>query len=121
MTLARTCTLSLALFASGATAARAEAAAPDGAHELKVSVGESIPICGTNTIICPASGSICDDPSIVAGEITDQGLVFRGKKPGTTLCSAQGSGGQGARSLYRITVTPREQPHRVGDTHDRLR
>ena len=75
-------------------------------YPLLLKVGESGAICKTGTILCPAAGVICDDTSIAVGETTGEGLVFRGVKPGATLCSAQASSGQGMRTVYRVTVVP---------------
>ena len=79
------------------------AASPD-AFPLEIPVGKAIALCKTNTIICPASNAICDDSSVVGVETSDAGLVFRGLKPGTTICSAGSSAGAGLRSVYRVTV-----------------
>ncbi len=76
------------------------------AHPLAVRVGESIALCDTGTILCPAANAICDDPSIVAVEATERGLALRGLKSGTTLCSAASGSALGARRLYRVTVRP---------------
>ena len=79
------------------------AAAPD-AFPLEMAVGKSVAVCKTNTIICPASNAICDDTSVVGIETSDEGLVFKGLKPGTTICSAGSGAGAGLRSVYRVTV-----------------
>jgi hypothetical protein len=80
-------------------------AAADGPFPLSVKVGESVAICTTGTIQCPASAPICDDTSIVAAEVTEAGLTFKGLKPGSTLCSAASASGRGHRRVYRIDVT----------------
>ncbi len=79
------------------------AAAPD-AFPLEMAVGKSVAVCKTSTIICPASNAICDDTSVVSIETSDEGLVFKGLKPGTTICSAGSGAGAGLRSVYRVTV-----------------
>jgi hypothetical protein len=75
-------------------------------YSLVVKVGESAAVCKTGTILCPAAGAICDDTSIAVGETTGEGLVFKGLKPGATLCSARASSGQGMQTIYRVTVVP---------------
>ncbi len=75
-------------------------------YPLVVKAGESAAICKTGTILCPAAAAICDNTSIAVGETMGQGLVFSGVKPGTTLCTAQVSSGQGMRTEYRVTVVP---------------
>jgi hypothetical protein len=80
------------------------AAAPD-AFPLDLTVGKTVAVCKTGHLICPASGTICDDTSIVGIDSGPDGLVFKGLKPGTTLCSAA-SAGRGMRSVFRVTVKP---------------
>ena len=78
----------------------------DKPYAIQLLVGESVDICETGTIACPANNPICDDTSIVGAEIkSPQGLVFKGLKPGTTLCSAAGGSGFGLRRVYRVTVS----------------
>ncbi len=72
---------------------------------LPLQVGKSVALCSTGTIQCPAGNAICDDTSIVAVESSDAGLVLRGLKPGTTLCSAASGGGAGQRTVWRVTVS----------------
>jgi hypothetical protein len=40
----------------------------------------------------------------VSIETSDEGLLFKGLKPGTTICSAGSGAGKGLRSVYRVTV-----------------
>jgi hypothetical protein len=80
-------------------------ASADAPFPLSVKVGKSVALCTTGTIQCPASAPICDDPSVVEPEVTDAGLIFKGLKPGSTLCSAAASSGMGARRVYRVEVT----------------
>ena len=90
-----------------AVALAGSAAAQDaGPYPLKVKAGESVAVCATGTIICPASDPICDDTSVVTTVSTPDGLAFKGVKPGTTLCSAASAAGRGLRRVYRVTVTP---------------
>lgn len=76
----------------------------DRPYVLRIEVGTSVPICETGTIVCPAGPTSCEDPSIATGEFTEKGLAIKGLKPGTTLCSARGSGGQGMLRIYRVVV-----------------
>ena len=80
------------------------------AFPLDVQVGKTVALCKTNTIICPASNAICDDTSVVGIETSDEGLVFKGLKPGTTTCSAGSSAGAGLRSVYKVTVLEKKGP-----------
>jgi hypothetical protein len=84
----------------------ADAAVPvaDAPVPLTVRVGKSVAICVTGTIQCPAAQPICDDTSVVTAEETEAGLVFKGLKPGTTLCSAASAAGVGPRRVYKIEV-----------------
>ena len=75
-------------------------------HVLQLKVGESLAICKTGSIVCPAAAPICDDGSLIEFELTDDGLAFRGVKAGETLCSAASMGGKGLRRVYRVTVAP---------------
>jgi hypothetical protein len=81
-------------------------AAGDQPYPLAIKVGESASLCKTGTIICPASEPICDDTSVATADSGPDGLVFKGVKPGTTLCSAASASGRGLRRVYRVTVTP---------------
>jgi hypothetical protein len=102
----RIAVFSLVVLALAATSsARAESAPAADAHPLTVAVGGSVAICQTGTIVCPAAAPICDDLSIAVPDVDpERGLVFRGKKPGQTLCSASSALGQGLRAVYRVTV-----------------
>ncbi|HMK72747.1 MAG TPA: hypothetical protein VK454_05385, partial [Myxococcaceae bacterium] len=99
-------------------AAGAQASDANAPYSLSMKVGQSIELCQTGTITCPAGSAICDDPSVVAWENGEAGLVFKGLKPGTTLCSAGTAGGQGFRRVFRVTVaadrpvTPPESPRK---------
>jgi len=96
----------LAAIALAALGAAAQPAA-DEPHPLKLKVGESIAVCKTGTILCPANNAICDDASVVSADVNGgEGLTFKGLKPGTTLCSAATGSGLGARRVYRVTVAP---------------
>jgi hypothetical protein len=84
----------------------ARAETPDvEAYPLSLRVGKTIALCKTGTISCPAASPICDDTGIVDALFTADGLVFKGVKPGTTLCSAANGNGAGSRRVYRITVS----------------
>jgi hypothetical protein len=75
-------------------------------YPLRLRVGKTIALCKTGTISCPAASPICDDTGIVDALFTAEGLVFKGVKPGTTLCSAANDNGTGSRRVYRVTVSP---------------
>jgi hypothetical protein len=96
------------LFLLLALAALAGSAAEPGTEPFPISIktGKSIALCKTGSITCPAASPICDDLSVVEPTTTAEGLVFKGLKEGTTLCSAASSSGQGSRRVYRVTVTP---------------
>lgn len=104
MRFAVSCLAVLAL--AGAARAQDDGGASDAPHPLTLRVGESIAICATGTIVCPAGAAVCDDLSVAlpVGD-PERGLVLKGLKPGSTLCSAAGSSGQGTRRTYRVTVT----------------
>ena len=78
----------------------------DEPYPLRIKVGESLALCKTGTIVCPAAAALCDDGTLVEFELTADGLAFRGVKPGETLCSASSMSGQGLRRVYRVTVSP---------------
>ncbi|HTO99662.1 MAG TPA: hypothetical protein VMK66_21580 [Myxococcales bacterium] len=91
----------LAAFAAKAQTADTEP------YPLKLRVGGSVAVCKTGAILCPANNPACDDTSVVTASIDEaQGLVFKGLKPGTTLCSAAVGSGLGQRRVFRVTVTP---------------
>ena len=95
----------VALAAAAATRADGPAAPRDEPYPLQVAVGGTVAICPTQTIICPAGAPICDDTSVAVPENDPKvGMVFKGLKPGSTLCSAGSTSGAGARRVYRVTV-----------------
>lgn len=85
-------------------------AADDQPVPLTVQVGQSVSLCATGTIQCPAGAAICDDLRVATPVAAADGLALLGVAPGTTLCSAGAAGGGGARRIYRVTVTPARQP-----------
>lgn len=97
----------VALLATLAAPARSQApdAAPDG-YPLTLEVGETVALCETGTLLCPAAGTRCDDLAVVGVGADQRGPVLTGLAPGTTLCSAATASGQGARRVYRVTVKP---------------
>ncbi len=78
----------------------------DAPAKLSIRVGKAVAICTTGTIQCPASGGVCDDPSIATPEDSPDGLAFKGRKAGTTTCAAASMGGVGPRRVYRVEVKP---------------
>jgi hypothetical protein len=76
----------------------------DAPYPLQLKVGESLALCKTGTILCPATVPICDDGTLIEFELTGDGLGFHGVKPGETLCSAA-SASTGLRRVYRVTVS----------------
>src|SRR5260370_34349478 len=95
-------TLLVALALAGSAAA--QDAEP---YPLTVKAGESVAVCTTGTIMCPASDAICDDTSVATAVSTPDGLAYNGLKHGTTLCSAASAAGRGRPRPYRIPVTCR--------------
>ena len=81
--------------------AQASSAATD-AYPLQLERGQTIALCETGTVICPASVK-CDDPSIVELGGDQRGALLRGATLGTTLCSAGSASGLGMRRIYRVT------------------
>ena len=74
-------------------------------YPLHIKIGESLALCKTGTILCPAAVPICDDGTLIEFELNADGLAFRGLKAGETLCSAASLSGQGLRRVYRVTVS----------------
>jgi len=107
MTTARRLLLVLSAAAPLVVAAADQATpAADAPHPLQLKVGESLAICKTGTIVCPAAMPICDDGTLVEFELTlSDGLAFRGVKAGETLCSVASMDGKGLRRVYRVTVS----------------
>ncbi len=91
-----------------AFAAPARAQAPD-AYPLTLAVGDTVALCDTGTLLCPAAGTRCDDLSVVGVGADQRGPVLKGLAPGTTLCSAATASGQGPRRVYRVTVEPKRR------------
>ncbi len=78
------------------------ARAQDEPFPVELRVGETIEICATGEIICPARTPICDNPKVAVPVDAPGGLGFQGVGPGTTLCSAASAAGP--RRVFRITV-----------------
>jgi hypothetical protein len=78
------------------------AGAQDDGFPVGLQVGQTFDACASGQIVCPARGSICDDPKVAIPADVNGGLGFKGVGPGTTLCSAASSAGP--RRLFRITV-----------------
>lgn len=70
---------------------------------VALKVGESLRLCETRTIICPASAPICDDTSLVAIRDQGKGLEIVGLKPGRTLCSVMSA--NQARQVFAVAVS----------------
>ncbi len=99
------CTL-LALGVLAAATARAQGGG-DEAYPLTLAVGETVALCATGTLLCPAAGTRCDDTAVVEPGADERGPVLTGRRPGTTLCSAASGSGLGMRRVYRLTVVDR--------------
>ena len=80
----------------------------NGPWPVDLTVGGTLSICSTETILCPASEPICDDASVAILRDGDAGLEIVGLKPGTTLCSA--SAANKLRRVYQVTVRPPPPP-----------
>ena len=78
------------------------ARAQDEPFPVELRVGETVEICATGEIVCPARTPICDNPKVAVPVDAPGGLGFQGVGPGTTLCSAASSAGP--RRVFRITV-----------------
>lgn len=100
------CALLLAALGPLGGAAEEGGAPPSELPLLVIRTGDSVAICKTGTIICPATLGTCDDPAVAAADSGDDGIVFRGISPGATVCSAVGTSGVGPRKLYRVKVVP---------------
>lgn len=106
MTALRPLALAAALAAPFAPLADDPAPA-DAPHPLQLRVGETVSLCATGTIGCPAQAARCDDPKVVLPAQGPDGAALRGLSAGTTLCSAAGGTVLGTRRVYRVTVVPR--------------
>ena len=78
------------------------ARAQDEPFPVELRVGETIEVCTSGEIICPARTPICDDLKVAVPVDSPGGLGFQGVGPGTTLCSAASAAGP--RRVFRITV-----------------
>jgi len=97
--------LSIAAPLAAAAADELKPTVVDLPYPLIIKVGESLALCKTGTILCPAAVPICDDGTLIEFELNADGLAFRGVKAGETLCSAASAAGQGLRRVYRVTVS----------------
>jgi len=71
-------------------------------YPLTLAVGETVNICDTGTMTCPAYNPICDDTSVATMRLGSRGLEIVGVAPGKTLCSASSS--NFTRVPYAVTV-----------------
>jgi hypothetical protein len=71
-------------------------------YPITVGVGETVDICSTGTIMCPAYDPICDDIQVATMRLGGKGLEIVGLRPGKTLCSA--SSANFVRVVYAVTV-----------------
>jgi hypothetical protein len=78
------------------------ARAQDEPFPVDLRVGETIELCASGEILCPARTPICDNPMVAVPVDAPGGLGFQGVGPGTTLCSAASAAGP--RRVFRITV-----------------
>jgi hypothetical protein len=99
-----TLALALLVLVGTAGAARAEGSPSQPLH-LRLVVGSLVEVCATSTLACPAGAARCDDLKVARPTDGKEGLAFLGVGPGETLCSAGSSSGQGARQVFRLTVT----------------
>ncbi|HZD55025.1 MAG TPA: hypothetical protein VE080_02100 [Candidatus Aquicultoraceae bacterium] len=91
-----------ALAASSPVAAEEAGALRDEPYPVELSVGETFRVCDSGEVVCPAISPICDDLKVAEPVDTRDGLGFRGRVPGTTLCSAASTAG--IRRVFRIVV-----------------
>jgi len=71
-------------------------------YPITLGVGETVSICETCTMRCPAYNPICDDISVATMRRRPKGLEIVGVAPGKTLCSASSS--NFTRVPYAVTV-----------------
>jgi hypothetical protein len=71
-------------------------------YPITLGVGETVNICDTGTMRCPAYDPICDDISVATMRLGPRGLEIVGVAPGKTLCSASSS--NFTRVPYAVTV-----------------
>ena len=98
-------TLVALLVLAGAARADDPPSDPEGTMRVELEVGDA-----TDAPARAAATVICDDPSIVAPELTGDGgtsFVLRGIKVGTTLCGVRQEG-QIPAGLYRLVVKPKK-------------
>lgn len=82
-----------------AAAARADEGDPAGTVNIEIEVGRTAKI-----VSMPGPATLCDDTSVVRPEFSPDGteFLFRGLKPGTTLCSV--FAGTMRTGVYRFHV-----------------
>jgi hypothetical protein len=75
---------------------------PDKPREISLAVNQSVSVCQTGTVMCPATAPICDDPSVASMRDRGQGLEIVGHKKGKTLCSVMST--NQLRQVFSVTV-----------------
>ena len=101
----RTLFAALALLLATPLAARA-GEDPPGTEAVTILLHRAKPI----KTALQGTTAVCDAPSIVGAELTEEGLVLRGLSLGTTLCGLRGSFGQQLGVLRVTVVTPPAPP-----------
>jgi hypothetical protein len=94
--------LCLAAALLAALPAAADDAARDRPRPVALKVKESIEVCKTGAVICPAVAPICDDNSVATIRDEGKGLEIVGLKAGQTLCSVMSA--NQARQVFAVTV-----------------
>jgi len=77
---------------------------PDAPFPIELRVGETVDLCATGTLVCPAGAARCDDLGVARPEAGPKGLLLRAVAVGETLCSAGSAAGAGGRQVYRVKV-----------------
>ena len=91
------------LFALTAGPVAAQGSSAKGApYPITLGVGETVNICDTGTMSCPAYNPICDNITVATMRDGPRGLQIVGVSPGKTLCSA--SSLNFTRVPYEVTV-----------------
>lgn len=69
---------------------------------IKMEVGDMFLICRSGLVVCPVRNPICDKASLIDLADTPDGLGFKAKAKGSTLCSVTSNAGP--RRIFRLVI-----------------
>lgn len=69
---------------------------------INMKIGDMFLICKSGLVVCPVRNTICDKASLIDLVDTPDGLGFKAKAKGSTLCSVTSNAGP--RRIFRLVI-----------------